>query len=172
MSLPINLSGVVDDSIADGPGLRAAIFTQGCPHRCAGCHNPETHDFAGGTRTDADELFARIRRNPLLSGVTFSGGEPLCQAVALVPLAKKIKEAGLELAVYTGYTWEELRALRDPAAEQLLSLTDILVDGRFLQDERSLEIGFRGSRNQRIIDVPASLRAGTVVPDTSGRWQG
>lgn len=117
-----------------------------------------------------DELFARIQKNPLLSGVTFTGGEPMCQPGPLAELAEKVKELGLEVAVYTGYTWQELIAENDPDRMALLALADTLIDGCFQQDERSLELKFKGSRNQRVIDVPASLKQGNVVLETSPRW--
>ena len=164
----ISVAGIVNDSITDGPGLRLTLFVQGCPRRCPGCHNPQTQPFEGGTPMEPEEIFRKISQNPLLSGVTFSGGEPFCQAEALLPLARKLKEAGYELAVYTGYLWEEL--LEDPVKRELLAFVDTLVDGPFLLAERDLSLRFRGSKNQRILDVQASLQAGTPVPDQSGRW--
>ena len=166
----LKIAGVVGESITDGPGLRTAIFAQGCPHRCEGCHNPQTHDFGAGELVDTGELLAEIKRNPLLSGVTFTGGEPFCQAAALAELGEGIKALGLELAAYTGFTWEELLAENDPGRMRLLSLLDVLIDGRFVLAERSLELKFKGSRNQRTIDVQKSLRAGEVVSESSERW--
>lgn len=166
----LRISGVVAESITDGPGIRAAIFLQGCPHNCAGCHNPDSHDFAGGSEISTDRLFEDIKRNPLLSGVTFSGGEPMCQAAALAGLARQIKSLGLEVAVYTGYTYEELISENDPSRMELLGNSDILVDGRFVLAERSLELKFKGSRNQRIINLPESLETGGIVLETSERW--
>lgn len=166
----LRVAGVVDDSITDGPGIRTAVFVQGCPHRCPGCHNPDSHDFDTGQDRTVDELFAQIQKNPLLTGVTFTGGEPMCQPGPLAELAEKVKELGLEVAVYTGYTWQELIAENDPDRMALLALADTLIDGRFQQDERSLELKFKGSRNQRVIDVPASLKQGNAVLETSPRW--
>ena len=148
------------------------VFVQGCPHHCPGCHNPETHDFKGGYIMPCETILQRIRANPLLSGVTFSGGEPFCQAAALIPLGEKIKELGLELAIYTGYTWEELVAEIRDEWMRLLRLADILVDGRFRLEQRSLDLKFRGSANQRILDVRKSLAAGRAVLDSSARWNG
>jgi anaerobic ribonucleoside-triphosphate reductase activating protein len=165
----LRISGTVNDSIVDGPGLRYVIFTQGCPHHCPGCHNPETLDFSGGKLISTQTLYENICSNPLLSGVTFSGGEPFVQAAQLFTLAKEIKKAGLELAIYSGYTLEEL--LQDEAKHRLLSYADVLIDGRFVLAERSLTLPFRGSVNQRIIDVPASLQAGNAVLVNDGRWQ-
>lgn len=160
----LELSAFVNDSIVDGPGLRFSIFVQGCPHHCPGCHNPQTHPFEGGTPTEAEELLDRIRRNPLLDGVTFSGGEPFCQAKELAALGKEIRTLGLNIMTYTGYTFEYLYAHRDEdGIGELLSVTDWLVDGKFIEAQRSLELQFRGSANQRILDVPKSLVAGKPI---------
>ena len=167
----LNLSGIVGDSIVDGPGIRTTIFCQGCPHHCPGCHNPETWDFGCGTDMEEETLLEIVRRNPLCRGVTFSGGEPFAQAAGFAKLAKMLKEAGYEVASYSGYTFEELlRGSEDQ--RRLLETIDILIDGPFLQAQKSLEIAFRGSRNQRILDVPKSLAAGRAVETTSGRWLG
>lgn len=166
----LRVAGVADDSITDGPGIRFAVFTQGCPHHCPGCHNPETFDFGGGTETTLGVLLAQIDDNPLLKGVTFSGGEPMCQAGALAALAGQVKRRGLELAVYTGYTFEQLLAEADADRLSLLALCDILVDGPFLQDERSLELRFMGSRNQRVLDAQASLAQKEAVLSQDERW--
>ncbi|MBR2743039.1 MAG: anaerobic ribonucleoside-triphosphate reductase activating protein [Clostridia bacterium] len=170
----IRIAGIVGDSITDGPGLRVAVFVQGCPHHCEGCHNPTTHDFSGGTPMSVSDVYKIIKKNPIIKGVTFSGGEPFCQASPLASLAKLVKADGLELAVYSGYTFEELLKLSksDEGVMALLSLCDTLIDGRFVLSERSLSIRFRGSRNQRIIDVQKSLEAGEAVPDTTERWNG
>ena len=168
--LQLRLAGLAGDSITDGPGIRLTVFVQGCPHRCPGCHNPQSHDFAGGELTGIDEILEKIRRNPLLSGVTFSGGEPFCQPGPLAELGREIRAMGLELAIYTGYTFEELTAEKDPARMELLALADTLIDGRFLLAERSLDLKFKGSRNQRILNVPASLAANAPVEETSERW--
>ncbi len=159
----IRIAGVIEESIVDGPGIRFVIFTQGCPHHCPGCHNPQTHDFAGGRLTTADELLGRISGNPLLSGVTFSGGEPFCQAKALIPLALALRGMGKHIMAYSGYTWEQLTQQGDDDMRALLELCDVLVDGPYIEAQRDLTLRFRGSRNQRLIDVPASLRAGAVV---------
>ncbi len=157
----VRVAGRIAESIVDGPGLRYVLFTQGCPHRCPGCHNPDTHDFGGGTPVVLRDILADIRRNPLLRGVTFSGGEPFCQSEALIPLAAALKSLGYHLMAYTGYVWEDLA--RDSAASRLLPFLDMLVDGPFVAARRSLELRFRGSSNQRILDVPAGLRAGRPV---------
>ena len=166
----LRISGCVNDSIVDGPGLRFTLFTQGCPHNCPGCHNPQTHDFKGGYNASIKKIFAQIKANPLLSGVTFSGGEPFVQAKALVPLAKMIKEKGLELACYTGFVFEQLASDQVKGARELLNYIDVLIDGKFVLSQRSLDLAFKGSKNQRTINVPQSLKEGKVVLEKSERW--
>ena len=167
----LDLSGIVSDSIVDGPGIRTTIFCQGCPHHCPGCHNPETWDFGCGTQVPVEDLVDVVRSNPLCRGVTFSGGEPFAQAAGFAKLAKLLKEKGYEVASYSGYTFEELLSGSHDQKELLASI-DILIDGPFVLAERSLETVFRGSRNQRILDVKKSLAEGRAVPTTSGRWLG
>ena len=167
----LNLSGIVSDSIVDGPGIRTCIFSQGCPHHCPGCHNPETWDFGCGTDMEEETLLEIVRSNPLCRGVTFSGGEPFAQAAGFARLARLLKEAGYEVASYTGYTFEELLTGSEDQ-KKLLETIDILIDGPFLMAEKSLEIAFRGSKNQRILDVPKSLAAGQAVETTQKRWMG
>lgn len=161
----LKVSGVVPESIVDGPGIRYVIFTQGCPHHCEGCHNPQTHDFNGGTEYDIDDIISKIKQNPLLTGVTFSGGEPFCQPERLAELGRKIKEIGLNIVSYSGYTFEELVELskNNPAIMELLKVTDILIDGKFILEQKSLMLKFRGSKNQRILDVPESLQQKKAV---------
>lgn len=167
----LNLSGIVSDSIVDGPGIRTTIFCQGCPHHCEGCHNPETWDFGCGTDMEEEALLEIVQSNPLCRGVTFSGGEPFAQAAGFARLARLLKEKGYEVASYTGYTFEELLA---GTADQrdLLQTIDILIDGPFLLAEKSLEVPFRGSKNQRILDVKKSLLQGKAVQTTAKRWLG
>lgn len=163
--MEIRIAGTVEDSIVDGPGLRFVVFTQGCPHHCDGCHNPETHDFAGGKVTTTDALFEQCMENPLCSGVTFSGGEPFCQAEALYELGSRFKSAGKHLMCYSGWTFEELlaKAQREESVGKLLSIADVLVDGKFDISKRSLSLQYRGSSNQRLINVQESLKTGTTV---------
>ena len=169
MSKQIRVSGIVGASITDGPGFRYTIFVQGCSHNCPGCHNPETHDPGGGTLHHAEDLIEAMGRDPMLSGVTLSGGEPFEQAGALLPVARAAREKGLELAAYTGYLYETL--LADTGDRRaLLELCDVLIDGPYIDAKRNLDIRFKGSENQRIIDVPASLAAGTVILKEDGRW--
>ena len=162
--MQLQLSGTANDSIVDGPGIRFTIFVQGCPHHCRGCQNPQTHPFAGGTLTDTDALAEQIRANPLLDGVTFSGGEPFCQAAALADLGEKVREMGLNVITYTGYTFEELYARREEdGIGALLAVTDHLVDGRFIEEQKSYQLHFRGSANQRVLDCRESLARGCAV---------
>ena len=167
----LDLSAIVTDSIVDGPGIRVTVFCQGCPHHCEGCHNPETWPFGCGTPMEEERIAQIVAQNPLCRGVTFSGGEPFAQAEGFGKLAKRLKEQGYEVASYTGYTFEQLLQ-GSPAQKALLETIDILIDGPFIQAQKSLEVPFRGSRNQRILDVKASLAAGQAVPTASLRWQG
>lgn len=159
----ISLSGVTGDSIVDGPGLRLTIFTQGCLHNCPGCHNPQTHDPNGGSWADTEDILAAAAENPLLDGITLSGGDPFLQPVPCLALAEGAHKIGLNVWTYTGYTWEALWEENAPEKIALLKETDVLVDGPFLLAERSLELRFCGSRNQRLIDVKKSLAADKVV---------
>ena len=160
--MEIRIAGTVSESIVDGPGFRYTVFVQGCPHNCAGCHNPQTHDFNAGTLVDTDELFKACIDDPLNKGVTFSGGEPFCQAAALYELGRRFKERGLSLWCYSGWTFEELRKQGEDV-QKLLSIIDVLVEGKFIEERRTLSLPFRGSDNQRLIDVQASLGAGAAV---------
>lgn len=157
------LSGIVNDSIVDGPGLRLAVFMQGCPYRCLGCHNPHTHDPSGGREADTDEIAQLLKKNPLLDGLTLSGGEPLMQPEAAYEMAKAAKSMGLNVWCYTGTRVELLLSKQEPAVIEALSQVDVLVDGPFVQAKKTLNLSFRGSSNQRLIDVPATLKAGTAV---------
>lgn len=145
----IRIAGVVPESIVDGEGIRYAIFMQGCNRHCEGCQNPATHPLDGGKIVDTDELIDAIKKNPLLSGITLTGGEPLLQIPAAIELAKATKNLGLNVWCYTGYTYEEI----PPDAQELLKYVDVLVDGEFILALRDLELDFRGSKNQRIIDL-------------------
>lgn len=151
----IRIAGIEDESIVDGPGIRMVIFTQGCNHNCEGCHNPESHSFHGGKLIDIEEILNMIKENPLLDGITLSGGEPFEQALECSILAKKVKELGLNVITYTGYTFEEI--LGNENFKELLLQTDTLIDGKFDIKQKSLMLKFRGSKNQRIIDVKRFL---------------
>jgi anaerobic ribonucleoside-triphosphate reductase activating protein len=164
LSESINLYGVADDSIVDGPGIRLSVFTQGCRHHCPGCHNPAAQPFEGGISTSVCELWEKVEANPLLAGITLTGGEPFEQAEALYELARLTREKGLSVWAYSGYRFEELRAgVPNAASARLLEQTDVLVDGLFVAELKSLDARWRGSSNQRLIDVPTSLAAGQVV---------
>lgn len=160
----IRIFGTAPDSIVDGPGLRYAVFTQGCSHDCPGCHNPESHDPAGGTTVRLDDIVADIRKNGLIQGVTFSGGDPFEQPAACAELARRIRaELRLGIWCYTGYLYEELIASEDPAVHDLLGEVDVLVDGPFVQSLKSYTLVWKGSSNQRVIDMAATRDAGAVV---------
>ena len=160
--MQIRLAGVEPESIVDGPGYRLAVFVQGCPHHCPGCHNPATHDFSGGTLRDTAEITAMLGANPLVRGVTLTGGEPMMQAAALCEIARAARERGMSVWCYTGYTLEALLKEQNPDRMRLLALVDVLVDGPYIAHERSLDLLYCGSRNQRLIDMPATLFAGEV----------
>lgn len=206
----IRLFGTAPDSIVDGPGLRFAVYVQGCTHGCPGCHNPESQPCAGGEARDLDSLMAEIAANKLAQGVTISGGEPFEQAAACAELARRCRALGLNVWTYSGYTYEQLAAwaasalataggsdaASDPASARaadaacgrasdrasaaqgpasmlphvdpfgaagLLAVTDVLVDGPFVQAKHSYQLKWRGSSNQRLIDVPATRRTGRIV---------
>jgi len=161
----IRIAGVVRESIVDGPGFRFVVFAQGCPHHCPGCHNPDTHDFAAGYACDMDRIINAIEGEHLLSGVTFSGGEPFCQPEAFYYLALKLKEKNMNLMSFTGYTYEELIELgeKNEFVLKLLGQLDLLIDGRFVLCEKDLTLTFRGSRNQRFIDLNETRKTGRLV---------
>lgn len=161
----IRIAGIVRESIVDGPGIRFVIFAQGCPHKCPKCHNAVTHDFDGGYSCSIDKISEAIDENPLLSGVTFSGGEPACQPESFLALAELIEKKGLNIIMYSGYMYEQLEKMADvdEALDRLLGKVDILIDGRYMEEERDLTLAFRGSRNQRIIDLKCSRETGRAV---------
>ena len=136
----LRLAGVIRESIVDGPGIRFVVFTQGCPHHCPGCHNPGTHDPAGGYDSRIDNLVAEFRKNPMLKGITLSGGDPFAQAAACAALARRIHALGKDVITFTGYTFERLLegADEDNAWRELLEETDILIDGPLLLAEKTL----------------------------------
>ena len=161
----IRIAGLIRESIVDGPGVRFVVFAQGCPHMCRGCHNSETHDFSGGRECDAEKILLEVEKNKLLSGVTFSGGEPFCQPEAFSGLASKLKEKNINVLAYTGYTYEELIGISadNGSVGALLDNIDILIDGRFVWEERDLTGQFKGSSNQRYIDMNATRELGKLV---------
>lgn len=161
--MKMRIAGVVNDSIVDGPGFRLAVFAQGCPHHCPGCHNPQTHDFDGGEVADTEEIIEKMIKNPLLDGVTLTGGEPFCQPEACTEIARAAHTAGLNVWSYTGYTFEHLLKEGTEPQRALLRELDVLVDGPFLLARRTLNCRFRGSNNQRLILVRESLDAGRTI---------
>ncbi len=157
----IRIAGIVSDSIVDGPGIRYTIFTQGCAHECVGCHNPETWDFDGGVEVDIDKLIEQIVSNPLLNGVTISGGDPFYQIEPTLELVYKLKSLNINVIVFTGYTFEELQQMKEsnPNLDRILHNIDVLIDGPYIEEERDLTLRFRGSRNQRVIDLPNTIKS-------------
>ncbi len=160
--MDIRIAGIINESIVDGWGIRYVVFTQGCPHNCNGCHNPETHDFNGGVVIDTDKLLKDFKEDPLLKGITFSGGEPFVQPKPLTELAIKIHALGKDVTCYTGYTYEEIVSSENEDWIKLLDEVDVLVDGRFILEKKNLKLLFRGSSNQRIIDVKESRKNGEI----------
>ncbi len=165
MASELKIAGVARESIVDGPGIRLVVFAQGCRHNCPGCHNPSTHPFEGGTVMSIESILEALRANPLLDGITLSGGEPFEQAEGFAELAYQSGLLGLHVMTYTGYTYEEILAGcgARPAWGRLLGHTDILVDGPFELDKRNLLLKFRGSENQRLIDVKKTRACGKIV---------
>lgn len=167
--MKIRLSGPVEsDSIVDGEGIRTVIWTQGCVHNCYGCHNPNTHSFDGGSLVEVDEILEILDGLVGQDGITLSGGDPMCQAESCALIAKHAKEIGLNVWCYTGYTFEQLLQMSETKSGilDLLQYIDMLVDGKFVLSEKSLEVKFRGSRNQRIIDVQKSLKANKAITNS------
>ncbi len=160
--MEIRIAGIETESIVDGPGYRLAVFTQGCPHDCPGCHNPQTHAFDGGTLRDTEEIIALLGKNPLVRGVTLTGGEPMMQPAPICLIAEAARAKGMNIWCYTGFTLEKLLAEGREDRMRLLRLVDVLVDGPFLSHERSLDLLYRGSKNQRLIDMPRTLAAGEI----------
>jgi len=163
----MKLSGITPESLVDGPGLRYVIFSQGCPHKCPHCHNPETWDGGGGKEYSVRQISRMLKQQKkTVRGVTFSGGEPFLQAAELAEVAMAAHKINWDVVTYTGYTYEELIQLindGDGGAEALLSASDILIDGKYVHEQRGIELQFRGSANQRIIDVVKTREKGQIV---------
>ena len=168
--MQIRLAGVVPESIVDGPGYRYAVFVQGCPHGCPGCHNPQTHDPEGGYLADTSEIIAKLGRNPLVRGVTLTGGEPMLQAGALLEVAQAAREKGLSVWCYTGFTLEQLLSEGRSDRLALLDAVDVLVDGPYIAHERSLDLLYCGSKNQRLIDMNATRKTGEITLFVPPEW--
>ncbi len=162
--MKLRIAGMTEESVVDGPGIRFVVYGQGCLHACPGCHNPETQALEAGSLVSLEEITEKIEKNPLLDGVTFSGGEPFLQAKAFAQLAELVKPRGLNLVTYTGYTFETLlkQSRRDLNCYRLLKSTDLLIDGPYLQEKRDLNLLYRGSYNQRIINIPRTLSSGSL----------
>lgn len=158
----INIAGIEAESVVDGEGWRFAIFTQGCKHHCKNCHNPQTWDMCGGTQMSIDGLVDTIeeafKENILMDGVTLTGGDPLYQPDATFSLCKKLKDLDINIWLYTGFTYEEIT--KDEKLMSIMKYIDVLVDGPFIESLKSLELEYRGSSNQRILDMKKTLESG------------
>ncbi|APM41056.1 anaerobic ribonucleoside-triphosphate reductase activating protein [Clostridium kluyveri] len=164
MNNKVRLAGIAHESLVNGPGMRRVFFAQGCRHNCKGCFNPSTHCFNGGELKDINILIHDVKINPLIKGVTFSGGDPFEQAEAFAYMAHKIKELDLNIWCYTGYTFEYILDNKDNKSwQELLKNIDVLVDGKFEEDKKDNRLKFKGSRNQRIVDVKKSLQYGNTI---------
>ena len=157
--------GLQTGSIVDGEGLRAVVWAQGCSHNCTGCHNKQTHDFGGGFEVDVDDINEQISSLKLHSGITLSGGDPLFQPMQFAQIACHAKKVGLSVWCYTGFTFEQLLQLvkTNEHIYRLLQHIDVLVDGKFILEQRTLNLKYRGSKNQRVIDVQESLKENKIV---------
>lgn len=159
MKKTIRLSGIAYESLVNGPGMRRVFFSQGCKHDCKGCFNPDTHNFFGGEEMDMDFLIKDVLENPILKGVTFSGGDPFERAEEFAYMAKEFKKGKLSVWCYTGYTFEEILegSISNKSWDELIKNIDVLIDGKFDIDKKVDGLKFKGSSNQRIIDVKESL---------------
>lgn len=157
-------SALQQDSIVDGPGIRMVIWTQGCMHNCKGCHNPQTHDLAAGELVTSEEIIAQMKEAQLQTGLTLSGGEPFLQSEALLPIVQAAKEMRLNIWAYSGFTYEQL--ISHEEYRNLLNYLDVLVDGKFIEEEKDYRLKFKGSKNQRIIDVQESLKQNKIIRST------
>lgn len=162
----MNISGIIWDDIANGEGFRITIFTSGCNHKCKGCQNPETWDFTRGIEFDKnikDKIFEETRKNPLIDGITLTGGDPMYSSKELIPFIKKFKEEFPDKSVwlYTGFKWEEI--LKNNDMKELSTLCDIIIDEPFILEQRDITLAFRGSRNQHIIDCKESFKQNKLI---------
>lgn len=155
----VRVAGIVQNSIVDGVGLRMAVFFQGCNHKCKGCHNPHTWDVNGGYLTTTSDILQEYKEDPLLDGLTLTGGEPFLQPAAAVVLAAGAKRHNGNVWCYTGFTYEQVKTSQDPNVQELLSLVDVLVDGPFVLEKKDLSLLWKGSSNQRILQ----LKEGAVI---------
>jgi anaerobic ribonucleoside-triphosphate reductase activating protein len=163
----MKMAGFYDESISNGTGWRAVLFVSGCPHNCPGCHNKIAQDYNYGEEFDETKIINRIKENSILNGITISGGEPLCpqnikEVNKFIENVKREKP-NFDVWCYTGYTLEQLEARNDEATNETLKNIDVLVDGRFVEERKNPEIKFRGSDNQRLLDVQSCLRQNKIV---------
>ena len=161
--MEIIASGIEKESIVDGNGIRYVVFVQGCPHNCVGCHNQSALPFKGGEKINVEKIFEDFMRNPLLKGITFSGGEPFTQPKPLLELTRLVQGAGKDVTCFTGWTYEQLLDKNDEVINVLLDEIDVLIDGPFIEAQKNLELRFRGSENQRLIDMKKTRACGSVV---------
>ncbi len=163
----MNMAGFYDESISNGLGWRAVLFVSGCPHNCPGCQNKMAQNYSYGEQFDKQKIIDRICDNSLLKGITISGGEPLCKenVGAVLDFIKDVKKVRPNFNVwcYSGYTIEELKNRNDKITNEALNEIDVLVDGRFVQEKRDPNLKFRGSSNQRILDVKKTMKENQIV---------
>jgi anaerobic ribonucleoside-triphosphate reductase activating protein len=160
----MRLSGITAESLVDGPGLRYVIFTQGCPHCCPHCHNPQSWDVNGGKEFSVKQIIRLLKQQKKTKrGITFSGGEPFLQASELAQVALAAHQKGWDVVTYTGFTYEQLLEDNSDGVKSLLAATDILIDGKYIHELHSVKLQFRGSENQRIIDVAKTREKGEIV---------
>jgi anaerobic ribonucleoside-triphosphate reductase activating protein len=160
----MRLSGITQESFVDGPGLRCVIFAQGCTHQCPRCHNPESWDINAGKEFSVKQVIRLLKQQKKTKrGVTFSGGEPFLQAAELAETAQAARQLGWDVVTYTGFTYEELLEMEDPGVKALLCASDLLIDGKYIHALRDTKLQFRGSSNQRIIDVTETRKSGRIV---------
>lgn len=166
--MKVRVAGIIQETVVDGPGVRLALYAQGCPFRCKGCHNPATHDPLGGFEMATEQITGQIAAARYIDGVTFSGGEPFLQAAPLALLGEEVRRRGLNLLIFSGYTFEKLYriSLNDRDTRRLLAAGHILIDGPYHEEERELTLPFRGSSNQRMLDLIGSMKYGRAV-----EWQ-
>src|SRR3712207_3907897 len=167
--ISMKVAGFYEESVSNGEGWRAVLFVSGCPHQCKGCHNEITWDKDYGEMFNEEKILDSIKSNVILKGLTLSGGEPFLYAKDLIPLVSKVRDLGLDIWAYTGFTLEELLCKNDIEILTLLALTDILVDGKFIEDKKDSNLRFRGSSNQRVIDLNRSEER-RVGKECRSRW--
>lgn len=163
--MKLRISGIIEESIVDGPGIRFVVFTQGCPHKCLGCHNPETHDFFKGEEIEISQITEKLKKYPYMTGITLSGGEPFSQIDAILSLILDFKTLypHKNIIIYSGYTFEELVSKNNPSINQILYICDFLIDGKFILEKRDISLIFRGSSNQRIIDLKKTFEYNKII---------